>query len=838
MPSIDYDYYNPATGGSTGSIDEVEYLKQLGIERANQEATAALLANTKIVAPGQEGGLPSNIFQGPVSNLGIGGMGINALINLGLSLANSGQTKVGLDQIPASNINQWSGFSPTLTNAAAANMNVLTANPVDTYFNALGAGDVFPTSPVQTGAINSAGQVAFDSTAAAKAAADAAAARATASGQDALGQYLTDVNANAVNAAIANNLNQLNFAQTTSNATVMNPFVVSESMLPELSLQPTTGRGSSSVTGGADVSGATGGAASALNVANPNAPVVLPAFTTTGTMIDPGLTTAIPANNSLAMLKNFEGLNAAALGGVVTLPQFLVNASPFVGPTAAAPTTTPVSTETTGPVQLPAVTVTSTSIPTATTTATSATTGVNTGVVQMPTVTVTATSVPTATATTTSTGNVITLPPFVVPSTPLPTATVTSTSTSTISPVNPVLPVLPSQVVPAPQSTATTAITTLPTSTTATSSNIDFNVPGLGTLVPTATTPNVGSGRNFAAELAASTTALENERNRIMGMYGNIYQNLLGQTAIPQAAQSSLAQMQADQAKLQRIQSGQLAPDDIRMSQQAAREAYGARGQVMGPGAIGSEILNREAIRQQREDQARAGYQASMGNVLNAANLQTGNIFSPIGNLVSQTFNPLGAYPQDVYSSNFNAAQAQQIAAMNNAAAIEAAKYGAQAQRQAATTSGIFNIGTNVAKALFSCMPGEQTIDTPNGPVAVEVLKAGDQVIGYDGQVAIIMQHSSYTQDPTRAFIRFTLADGRSFVVCDVHKIRGIPAKEWAVGADMGGQIIKAMEVVKGINVSYDILTSAGGYQINGIAVNSMIPEMMRFFNELVKEVA
>ena len=245
-------------------------------------------------------------------------------------------------------------------------------------------------------------------------------------------------------------------------------------------------------------------------------------------------------------------------------------------------------------------------------------------------------------------------------------------------------------------STSTTSSTATSTSTTTGTTGTDL---GLGSLVNTAT--NLGTGtaqRDFAKELAASRAALQAEQGNLMGMYGGIYQNLLNQTAIPQAAQQSLAQMQADAAKLQRAQSGYLNAEDVRQAQQGAREAYAARGQLMGPGAIGAEILNREAIRQQREDQARAGYQASMGNVFNAAQLQTGNIFSPIGNLVSGTFNPLGAYPQDVYSTNVNAQLARDISAANNAAAIEAAKYGAAAQQKAATTGGIFDLISSFIK--------------------------------------------------------------------------------------------------------------------------------------------
>ena len=325
-------------------------------------------------------------------------------------------------------------------------------------------------------------------------------------------------------------------------------------------------------------------------------------------------------------------------------------------------------------------------------------------------------------------GGIVSLPPMTVSAPPATGTPVTQTPTTTVSKVTPPSDVttLPAVTVSAPPVSTVTAQptnifanikapteavgpfappkVTIPSSTATTTQTTATT----STSIPTTTVGDVGGGitynpsagqvaggmaqRDLAAELAKSYAALSGQQGNLMNMYGGIYQNLLGQTAIPQAAQQSLAQMQADAAKLQRIQSGQMNAEDIRQAQQAAREAYGARGQVMGQGAIGAEILNREAIRQQRENEARNAYQASMGNVFNAAQLQTGNIFSPIGQLVSGTFNPLGAYPQDVYSSNVNAQLARDIAAANNAAAIEAAKYGATQAKQAATTSAIGNV--------------------------------------------------------------------------------------------------------------------------------------------------
>ena len=198
--------------------------------------------------------------------------------------------------------------------------------------------------------------------------------------------------------------------------------------------------------------------------------------------------------------------------------------------------------------------------------------------------------------------------------------------------------------------------------------------------------------RDLKAELEKTMAAFDQYRPRIQQMYGDLYQQFMpkGLTA---AEPGIINQYQADLARLQQRQAGMLSPEDIRQSQQSAREAYGARGQVMGPGAIGAEILNREAIRQQREDQARAALQSSYGNVLNMANLQTGNLFSPIASLMSSTFNPLGAYPADVYGTNVNAQLARDIAQKNYEAAIRSAELSGAAGKSASTTSAAGQIG-------------------------------------------------------------------------------------------------------------------------------------------------
>jgi len=439
-----------------------------------------------------------------------------------------------------------------------------------------------------------------------------------------------------------------------------------------------------------------------------------------------------------------------------------------------------------------------------------------------------------------TTGEIVTLPPFTVTDTYLTTPTFTFSI-----PPTPSLTITTEELVfvTGVSLPPTTGVTTLPPTTAATETTPSpTSTPIFGGGLPTTPAPQGADrnlSRNLEAELGTSLAALSKYQPQLLGMYKDLYQSFMpkGLTA---AETSGLAQMQADEAKLNRLRQGILSPEDIRTATQGAREAYGARGQVFAPGAIGAEILNREAIRQQREDQARAAYQQSMRNLMNVANLQTGNIFQPIGNLLSGTFNPLGAYPADVYGTNVNAALARDIADRNKEAAIESARMAGAAQQSAARASAGGSIAGAAAPFVIkgaailftlplpSCMPGDQCIDTPTGPKPVKDLKGGDVVIGYDGNQAFIVQACSWNQDPTRTFLTITREDGTAFTVCDDHKILGIPAMEWTEGADMAGSRIASITASNGLLTSYDILTNQGGYRIAGVPVNSMIPEIIR----------
>ena len=168
------------------------------------------------------------------------------------------------------------------------------------------------------------------------------------------------------------------------------------------------------------------------------------------------------------------------------------------------------------------------------------------------------------------------------------------------------------------------------------------------------------------------------------------------------AAQGMLA---SDLARLQG--GGRLTAEEIRSAQQSAREAGLARGREMDQSTIAAEVLNRDALMRAREAQARTNVQQSMQNVYGGIGAAQAATFNPFATLLGQQYgmqtanigsnqalfgqgtgftsgqfsnpfvqgllNPYSPYAQDVYGSNFNAANARAIAEANANAAAQGA---------------------------------------------------------------------------------------------------------------------------------------------------------------------
>lgn len=132
-------------------------------------------------------------------------------------------------------------------------------------------------------------------------------------------------------------------------------------------------------------------------------------------------------------------------------------------------------------------------------------------------------------------------------------------------------------------------------------------------------------------------------------------------------------------------------------------------------------------------------------------------------------------------------------------------------------------------KLLFACLPEGTEIDLPGGETrAIEDLRSGDVVIGYRGEPVKILQIHGYLEDPEETeFFEITFSTEATVDLCGMHRIEDIRAQDLEVGTVLpSGKSVVAIRTYRGVERSYDILTEDKGYQIGGVAVNSMIEEM------------
>ena len=137
-------------------------------------------------------------------------------------------------------------------------------------------------------------------------------------------------------------------------------------------------------------------------------------------------------------------------------------------------------------------------------------------------------------------------------------------------------------------------------------------------------------------------------------------------------------------------------------------------------------------------------------------------------------------------------------------------------------------------KLSFSCVPEGAEIDTPGGAVAIESIRPGEYVIGYRGDpVQVLQVHAYAKQEEAERFYRVSFESGAVVTVCDMHRIGGQRARTLAPGRVVAGQTVSSVEIFGGVERSYDLLTEDEGYQIGGVPVNSMIPEMAEAASKL-----
>jgi hypothetical protein len=326
------------------------------------------------------------------------------------------------------------------------------------------------------------------------------------------------------------------------------------------------------------------------------------------------------------------------------------------------------------------------------------------------------------------------------------------------------------------------------------------------------------------------------------GMTGQAGQvrGLLGAISPESQRMMELQNLQAEQAY---ASSQGLTPQERRTAEQGARESYGAAGRLGGNLSIVEEALGRESIRSQKEQKA----SGLIGQAYNTSQ----QFYSPALSLMSSTPTSYSAGQQFMNAGMGMLGQStpQMInpdTGANLAAAYRRDVLGAQSANTAASASrsagmmgGIGSAigGFATAKAFMLCIPSGEMIDTVDGKKLIDDIAPNDKVVGFDGNEAVVLQKHSYGENPeVKRFIKILFSDDSSISLCDKHKVNGTEAKEIKVDDNIGSKTVKSIDYFGGVEISYDLLTSDSGYQMSGIPVNSMIPELIKKIIETQNE--
>lgn len=181
----------------------------------------------------------------------------------------------------------------------------------------------------------------------------------------------------------------------------------------------------------------------------------------------------------------------------------------------------------------------------------------------------------------------------------------------------------------------------------------------------------VGAQAPTAAQIAAGTGGTISAGSLQNPLLSAVQQQAMG------AGLSPLEQQMQARALEQMALGGSLSAEDIRNAQQAAREAYGARGQVMSQGAAAQEVLNRQALSQQRLAERMATAQ-QVNQQLQAAQ-QARNQFG-LGVIGAGQ----AATAQDIQTQLANQQAALDIARLNQQAQMQAGMSGSELALRAA----------------------------------------------------------------------------------------------------------------------------------------------------------
>ena len=110
--------------------------------------------------------------------------------------------------------------------------------------------------------------------------------------------------------------------------------------------------------------------------------------------------------------------------------------------------------------------------------------------------------------------------------------------------------------------------------------------------------------------------------------------------------------------------------------------------------------------------------------------------------------------------------------------------------------------------------------------------------MGLDNKKDEVLQVHQYKEDPKPARFATITFDGWRKVNCsDKHRISNKRAEDYKLQDEVGNREVTSIDRYNGVSRSFDLLTATGGYRINGVPVNTMIPEMAEVITELNKSI-
>ena len=355
----------------------------------------------------------------------------------------------------------------------------------------------------------------------------------------------------------------------------------------------------------------------------------------------------------------------------------------------------------------------------------------------------------------------------------------------------------------------------------------------------------------LASQQAAAGIAQQERQNQMLQMQeaSRLQQLERGEAARlqSQAAQGAMSIQQQERAGAARVQ------------EQIAAGAMSAQQQRIAGATQLQNLQFQGAAEQQRQflSGAQALQDAQLRGAMQLQNMQfQGEQWANEMNAAQENLIAQGAWTADVTAAQGAAAVQQaefgqlstilgmdmgQLAglqsALTGAQGNVLAGYGSMAEMygsQAQASSAMWGQAASTAASLgmmklsFACIPKGTKIDCVEGSVAIENIKPGDTIIGYNGDPVKVMQKHEYLEDPTaKRFYKIKFNNGSIVDVCDMHRIQGERAMDITKN-------VETKEVYDGVEFSYDLLTKDMGYRINGIPVNSMIAEMA---SEIVKTI-